>query len=172
VDELGAEAIVGEMALLTGQSRAATVGALNDAELVRFSRAGFERLVEQHHQMMQALAQSILPRLHRVLFFPRRDQPRSRMLQLQMEPYRMHRRSGLAGEVRESPAVGAVPPLARRTRTKQEMAHGLALVHQGQHKRIGHRRSTRRSRNTFALLDGNRNIRQFQRFTYRFHNRR
>ena len=65
VDELVPEVSVGEMALLTGQARAATVYALDSAELVRLSKAGFDRLVAKYPTAMQALAHTILPRLQR-----------------------------------------------------------------------------------------------------------
>ncbi|MDQ3855839.1 MAG: cyclic nucleotide-binding domain-containing protein, partial [Chloroflexota bacterium] len=64
VNELVPGATVGEMALLTGQPRAATVYAVEAAELVALSRASFDRLAEQHPQTMQELARAILPRLH------------------------------------------------------------------------------------------------------------
>src|SRR5579885_402158 len=40
-------ATVGELGLITGQPRAASVRALRDSELLRLSRAGFEKLVRQ-----------------------------------------------------------------------------------------------------------------------------
>jgi len=62
VGELGPGDCVGEMALLTGQARAATVQALEDAELVRLSRAGFDRIAERHPQIITEFAHAISPR--------------------------------------------------------------------------------------------------------------
>lgn len=65
VDELEPGVTVGEMALLTGQRRVATVTALGLAELVRLSKTGFDRLAETQPGATARLAQSIVPRLHR-----------------------------------------------------------------------------------------------------------
>ncbi|MFN8487405.1 MAG: cyclic nucleotide-binding domain-containing protein [Caldilineaceae bacterium] len=63
VDEATPYQLIGEMALLTGQSRGATITAVAEATLLRLSKAGFDRL-EQHHPIFtQRLAQTILPRL-------------------------------------------------------------------------------------------------------------
>lgn len=45
IDRLEPGAIVGEMAMLSGQTRSATVYAINDAGLLRFSREAYEELV-------------------------------------------------------------------------------------------------------------------------------
>jgi predicted acylesterase/phospholipase RssA/CRP-like cAMP-binding protein len=67
VDELAPGASVGEMALLTGQARVATVTALEDAELIKLSRRGFERLAEQHPQLIMEFTRRMLPRFQRTL---------------------------------------------------------------------------------------------------------
>ncbi len=54
---------VGEMALISGKLRSATVRALRDSELVRFARADFEALVTQHPRAMLQLARLIVGRL-------------------------------------------------------------------------------------------------------------
>jgi predicted acylesterase/phospholipase RssA/CRP-like cAMP-binding protein len=64
--ELTPGAIVGEMALLTGQPRTATVHALQDAELIRCSKQGFERLAEEHPGELTAFTQAITRRLQEV----------------------------------------------------------------------------------------------------------
>ncbi len=65
VDRLQPGANVGEMALLTGQERKATVYAEKDSELVKLSRAGFGRIAEQQPQMVARLTQATIPRLQR-----------------------------------------------------------------------------------------------------------
>lgn len=63
VDEALPHQVIGEMVLLTGQTRAATITALEAAALVKLSQAGFARLEHSHPQIATRLAQSVLPRL-------------------------------------------------------------------------------------------------------------
>jgi len=65
VDELVPPACVGELALLTGQARNATIVALEDAELMRVAREDVWGLAERRPQQIAALAQTVLPRLRR-----------------------------------------------------------------------------------------------------------
>jgi predicted acylesterase/phospholipase RssA/CRP-like cAMP-binding protein len=65
VDELEPGVSVGDMELLTGRACVATVYALEDAELVRFSRSGFERLTEEQPQAVAEFAQTLRPRFQR-----------------------------------------------------------------------------------------------------------
>jgi predicted acylesterase/phospholipase RssA/CRP-like cAMP-binding protein len=65
LDRLEPGATVGEMALLTGQPRTADVVALEDSQLVRLSREGFEHLAQRHPAIVDGLAWSITPRLQR-----------------------------------------------------------------------------------------------------------
>ena len=53
---------VGEMAMLTGQPRTATVCALDDAELLRLSKAGFDWLALRHPEAMAEIVRSAVPR--------------------------------------------------------------------------------------------------------------
>ncbi len=53
---------VGEMSLIVGDGHSGSVYAIRDTEMVRFSRAAFERLVDLHPQMMRALARLMLIR--------------------------------------------------------------------------------------------------------------
>jgi NTE family protein/lysophospholipid hydrolase len=48
IAELGAGDTVGEMALISGEARSATVHAVRDTQLARLSKAAFERLLERH----------------------------------------------------------------------------------------------------------------------------
>src|SRR6266540_4500487 len=63
VSEMGRGDSVGEMAILTGEPRSATVRAVRDTELVKFSQAGFDRLVEKYPQMMRQFACLVVRRL-------------------------------------------------------------------------------------------------------------
>jgi NTE family protein len=58
---------VGEMALLSGHPRTATVRALRDSEIVRFSLEAFERLARAHPEAMLAVARIAVERLERTL---------------------------------------------------------------------------------------------------------
>lgn len=57
---------VGEMALVAGRRRTATVTARTDAELVELSRAGFERLAERHAGLLESVLAQVAPRLQRI----------------------------------------------------------------------------------------------------------
>ncbi len=62
VGEIGRGEVVGELALLTGGSRSASVLAVRDSELLRFSEAGFERLLKAQPQAAMSLAKKIVAR--------------------------------------------------------------------------------------------------------------
>ncbi len=66
IDVLDPGATVGEMALVTGQARTATVYTVNGAELVKFSKAGFDRLAAKYPQVMAEFAETVVPRWRRV----------------------------------------------------------------------------------------------------------
>ena len=63
LDDVGPGAIVGEMALLTGQPRAATVVAIEPSRLARLGRADFERLASRHPEALRGLLHRLLPRM-------------------------------------------------------------------------------------------------------------
>ena len=54
---------VGEIALLTGESRTATVVAVRDSDLVRVSRRAFDEIVEKYPGVMQTIARIVIQRL-------------------------------------------------------------------------------------------------------------
>jgi NTE family protein len=66
---------VGEMALLSGHRRSATIRALRDSEVARFSRAAFERLARLHPEAMLAIARVAVARLERSLDAQRQNPP-------------------------------------------------------------------------------------------------
>jgi predicted acylesterase/phospholipase RssA/CRP-like cAMP-binding protein len=63
LDEVGPGETVGEIALLTEGARAASVYAVRDSEVVRFSRAAFERLVEKYPSVMMHISRLLGSRL-------------------------------------------------------------------------------------------------------------
>src|SRR5689334_5057338 len=60
IAEIGRGETVGEMALLTGGPRSATVRALRDTVLLRLSKASFDALIERHPKATMALARLIV----------------------------------------------------------------------------------------------------------------
>ncbi len=97
---------VGEMSLVTGQTRVVTVYALSEAELIRFSKKGFDRLVEQHPQVLADLAETTARRWRRVQL--------ARVL------------TELLGELDAATLLDLQAELEW-----QQLSHGEALFHQG-----------------------------------------
>jgi CRP-like cAMP-binding protein len=65
VDEIRPGGVVGEMALLTGQPRTATVFAMEASDLARLTRVEFEHLAAEYPEPMHAFLRRTLPRLRR-----------------------------------------------------------------------------------------------------------
>lgn len=75
--ELGAGETVGEMALLSGDPRSATVCAIRDSQLAKLSKASADRLLEQHPQaMLRLLTRRLVARVHNMSHPERRARPR------------------------------------------------------------------------------------------------
>ncbi len=70
IGEVGRGETVGEWALLTGESRAASVYAVRDSDVVKLSQATFEELHIRYPQMMRAMTQIIIRRQQRALHKP------------------------------------------------------------------------------------------------------
>ncbi len=68
--EIGRGESVGEMALLTGEPRSATVYAVRNTELLRLSKAGFEQLAEREPQILLELARLITLRYSSLIAAP------------------------------------------------------------------------------------------------------
>lgn len=66
LDEVGPGETVGEIALLTEGTRSASVYAVRDSEVVRFSRAAFERLVKNYPGVMMHISRLLGSRLLRM----------------------------------------------------------------------------------------------------------
>jgi predicted acylesterase/phospholipase RssA/CRP-like cAMP-binding protein len=71
INEIGPGETVGEMAILTGEPRSATVRAIRDCALVKFSRAAFDHLVERYPKTMMQLASLIVLRFQQMVRSPR-----------------------------------------------------------------------------------------------------
>ncbi|MFN0315423.1 MAG: cyclic nucleotide-binding domain-containing protein [Burkholderiales bacterium] len=54
---------IGEVALLTGEPRSATILAVRDSDLVRLSKEVFDQIIEKYPKVMQAIAQVVVRRL-------------------------------------------------------------------------------------------------------------
>jgi NTE family protein len=65
--EVGSGETVGEMALLTGEPRSATVRAARDSELYRLSADAFTALIDQHPRVTMQLARRIVTRYAKVI---------------------------------------------------------------------------------------------------------
>ncbi len=63
IAELGPGESFGEMALISGEPRSASVSADADCQLVRLSKAGFDRLVAMHPQTMVTFTRALVKRL-------------------------------------------------------------------------------------------------------------
>jgi predicted acylesterase/phospholipase RssA/CRP-like cAMP-binding protein len=62
INHLNAGECLGEMSLLTGQPRTATVSALEDSELLCLTKPNFDRLAEEYPALLTGLADLLLPR--------------------------------------------------------------------------------------------------------------
>lgn len=71
VGEVGRGESVGEMAILTGEQRSATVRAVRDTEVLKLSKAGFDRLVRRSPETAIQLARLLVKRLQQQLHPPR-----------------------------------------------------------------------------------------------------
>jgi NTE family protein/lysophospholipid hydrolase len=65
LEEVGRGGAVGEVALLTGEPRAASVLAVRDTDLLRLTNAAFEQLLEIHPRAMMQIARAAATRLRR-----------------------------------------------------------------------------------------------------------
>jgi NTE family protein/lysophospholipid hydrolase len=63
LEEVGRGGAVGEVALLTGEPRSASIHAVRDTHLLRLSRAAFDELLDRHPRAMMQIARSAAWRL-------------------------------------------------------------------------------------------------------------
>ncbi len=66
VAEIGRGESVGEMALLTGEPRSATIVAIRDTQLLKLSRRAFERIVERSPRVMLVVTRRLVHRLQQM----------------------------------------------------------------------------------------------------------
>ncbi|MFT5365926.1 MAG: putative acylesterase/phospholipase RssA/CRP-like cAMP-binding protein [Candidatus Latescibacterota bacterium] len=65
---------VGEMAMFTGETRTADVAAVRDTALVKFSKAGFDRLMDKYPNVIRQITNIVIGRLRRAQFSKARPQ--------------------------------------------------------------------------------------------------
>lgn len=70
VGEIGKNEVVGEMAVITDQHRAATVRAMRDTDLYRLPAEAFSRLVQHHPGMLRPFASVVVDRLRTAMTQP------------------------------------------------------------------------------------------------------
>jgi predicted acylesterase/phospholipase RssA/CRP-like cAMP-binding protein len=70
LEEAGRGATLGELALLTGETRAASVIAVRDSDLARLSKASFDALLERHPHAMMRIARAAAMRLRHTTHRP------------------------------------------------------------------------------------------------------
>ena len=73
IRQMGSGETVGEMALLSGERRSATVLALRDTELARLSKSSFEKLIDHHPKALRFITDLLVQRLREP---PRLDGPK------------------------------------------------------------------------------------------------
>ncbi|HUU29200.1 MAG TPA: patatin-like phospholipase family protein [archaeon] len=64
---------VGEMSLFTGEARSATIYAIRDSYLVKFTKPAFENIAERHPQVMVTIAKILINRLGKTIRSPSAD---------------------------------------------------------------------------------------------------
>ena len=80
VSELGCGETAGEMALIDGQPRSATVVATRDSHLAKLSKDAFERLSSRHPELLAVIARELVTRLRSQDRVPGRPIPSSTIL--------------------------------------------------------------------------------------------
>ena len=65
LNEVGAGETLGEMAVLSGEARSATVFALRDSLLARLPSAAFHRLIERHPEVLRRISALLVDRLRK-----------------------------------------------------------------------------------------------------------
>ncbi len=73
MEEVGRGGNVGELALLTGERRSATVCAVRDSDLLQLSKAAFERLLERYPRAMMQIVRTAAWRARRARQYPGRE---------------------------------------------------------------------------------------------------
>jgi NTE family protein len=124
LNEVGRGELVGEMAVITGQPRSATVEAARDAELVRLSKASFDALVDAHPRGMMRIVRTLILRLQRQ---ERRADPIGRLTSFAVVP------GGADAPLDEFcdrlvAALGALGPTLRLTRGLVEATLGAGAA--------------------------------------------
>jgi predicted acylesterase/phospholipase RssA len=121
LNEVGAGETLGEMALLSGESRSASVRAVRDSLLARLPAAAFNRLVQRHPSVLRRITGHLVDRLRRHNAVPERGQSGARTLAI--VPAGAH--ASIEGFVRQVvAALGAHGPTAHLDRARVDRALG------------------------------------------------
>jgi NTE family protein/lysophospholipid hydrolase len=83
IAEIKRGTIVGEMAMFTGESRTASIYAMRDSDLVKFSRQAFERMISAHPNIMMHFIRFIIRRMQEISAVSR---PENRTLNIAVIP--------------------------------------------------------------------------------------
>ena len=65
--EVGRGECLGEMAILTGETRSVSVRAIRDSELLRFSKNAFDRIVDKNPRVIMLIAKRLVNRLQQMV---------------------------------------------------------------------------------------------------------
>ncbi len=70
VGEVARGECVGEMSIFTGEARTVSIFAVRDSELVKFSKAAFEKIIRRHPQVMMKITRILIDRLSKAMRSP------------------------------------------------------------------------------------------------------
>jgi NTE family protein/lysophospholipid hydrolase len=122
VTELGRGQYVGELAVLTGEPRSATISAVRDADLALLHKDAFDRLIAQHPDVMMRLTRVLIERLRTTTRAPT---PALKPLSLALVPLAPGTPlDGLAEQL--AAALAAIGPTMHLDSRRLEQAFGRA----------------------------------------------
>lgn len=124
VAEIGRGEAVGEMALLTGAPRSATVMAVRDSRLVRLSQTAFERIVQRCPHAMLLVTRRIVQRLQQTTRAPRAKASRVTIAIIPLDPGT--EAAPLAGALVAELARTGTATLVTRARAESQVGGDLA----------------------------------------------
>jgi predicted acylesterase/phospholipase RssA/CRP-like cAMP-binding protein len=122
--EVGRGEVIGEMALLTGDPRSATVVAVRDSHLVRLSRAAFERIVQQCPGAMLLVTRRLVRRLQQANRGPRGVAPLATIALVPLDP--SVESTALGHTLVDALATFGTATLVTRARVEAEVGRGAS----------------------------------------------
>ena len=125
LEEVGRGAAIGELGLLTGEVRAASVVAVRDSDLLRLPKAGFDALLERHPRAMLGIARAAALRLRNTNTRPSRGGSAPTIFAVvPVGRPRAGTRARARGSRRRSAAIAPVAHLAARRRRPRDRPAG------------------------------------------------